>query len=274
MNQQKIILVSGKGGVGKSTLAACLAQKLANEGQEVLLVRLCRSSSKEKASLRASTLFPGAEPFQVAYWMGLGCLQDYVTHVVKSSKVASLFFANLTVRRLLEVAPGLCELSILGKLTSGIRGVGDLFSYDVVVVDGYATGHTLSLLKAPVAMRDFFSTGSLKNPMGEQSSDILKVLQNKNIFKVVIATLPEEFSLEESCGFAQELEKLEIECEFWLNRVWPECPEKIKEGLWWDRVKAQKRALVKNPEKFSMEWPFIPYVQREELYRKLLGEVL
>lgn len=277
----KIVLVSGKGGVGKTTVASCLAQKWANQGLKVLLVRLSRVPGQETLSPHKKSLLPEARPFEEVCWVGLECLQEYVTHVVKSSRVSRLFFENSTVRRLLEVAPGLSELSILGKLTSGLRNVGKPFSYDKIIVDSYATGHTLSLLKAPVAMKGFFTKGAIKNPMGEQSSEILKVLKNPKLFQVFLVTRPEEFVLQESLELAKELEGLEVNYLHCLNQVWPSLPhDDAHQGFYHQRVQAQEDALSQfiKPDdtnrEFKIEkWPFIPYDCKENLFRQLLEVV-
>ena len=272
----KIVLVSGKGGVGKTTVASCLAQKWANQGLKVLLVRLSRVYEQESLEPCQKKLFPEAEPFEEVCWVGLGCLQEYVTHIVKSSRVSRLFFENSTVRRLLEVAPGLNELSILGKLTSGLRHVGKPFAYDKIVVDSYATGHTLSLLKAPVAMKDFFTQGAIKNPMGEQSSEILEVLKDEKLFCVSLVTRPEEFALQEALEFSKELETLNLQCFYSLNQMWPNFLGEFDsaQGFYHQRVQAQEQALSEfmklTQGKEINQWPFIPYDSREDLFRHLL----
>ena len=53
------------------------------------------------------------------------------------------------MRSFVRAAPGLKELAILGKLTSGIRKWGPKFEYENVVVDAYSSGHFLALLNAP-----------------------------------------------------------------------------------------------------------------------------
>jgi anion-transporting ArsA/GET3 family ATPase len=190
-NSPKISLVSGKGGVGKSCVAAALALKRANSGKKTLLVELAEDSfyryffDNPKIGFLPTKI---SENLEVASWDADSCLRDYVVHLVKMESIYRLFFENKVMSRFIEIAPGLRELSLLGKMTSGIRGIGPKFDYDCVIVDSYSTGHTLALLRAPKSMSDVITKG----PMGTQSKEISGLLKDPTIFQYVVVTLPED----------------------------------------------------------------------------------
>lgn len=216
---QKIIFVTGKGGVGKSTYAAALAQKYASQGQKTLLVELGdQSFYQEFFSLSRVNYLPVklAEKLELALWSGADCLKEYALYLLKSAVLYKLFFENKVSRALIQIAPALPELAILGKITSGPRKHGPPTDHDVIVIDGYSTGHFLALLKAPKGMAEVIQFG----PMGEQSRSIFRTIMNPEICEYHIVTLAEELPYVESMELSKELENIvKIKPKLIFNRV-------------------------------------------------------
>jgi anion-transporting ArsA/GET3 family ATPase len=214
---QKIILVTGKGGVGKTAVAAALAVAQAHDGRKVLLAEL-----GEKSFLHH--VFPGAggtrpvavtAGLDVVRWDPESCLREYMLHYLRVEKVVDLLFANRVTQSLIGAAPALRELALVGKITSGARGVGPDLPYDVLVVDAFATGHFKALMMAPVGMAEVVRFG----PMGEQSRSIVEVCQDPKQTTVVIVTLPEELPVNESTELGDFLKtKFAIEPLVVVNR--------------------------------------------------------
>lgn len=203
----KIIFVSGKGGVGKSSVAAALALKSARSGAKTLLAELGNTSFFAIALRQAftSTPQPWREGVDVVVWDGVSCLREYALHLLKSEALYRLFFENAVSKSLIHVAPGLSELAILGKITSGPpRNVGPKLPYDVVVVDGFASGHFLALLRAPVG----FAAAVHMGPMGEQSRAMMAVLKNPEICSYHFVSLPEELPVQETFEMVQAMKEL------------------------------------------------------------------
>lgn len=195
--KQEVHFVTGKGGVGKSAVAAALALSFAAQGHRTLLIELGeRSFYKDYFDLDDVSFDPRdfRKNLQIARWSGRESLRDYARHLIRVDKLTDLFFDNPVSRTLLEIAPALSELAILGKATSGPRRHGPALPYDRLVIDAYATGHFLALLRAPRGMAEAIRFG----PMGEQSRGIDEVLKNSEIVKVHLVTLPEELPVKES----------------------------------------------------------------------------
>lgn len=194
---KKIIFVSGKGGVGKSTLAATLALDLSLRGRKTLLIELGSSSFFE-----SFLGVPGIQhaPTQmrkdlwVSRWDTDSCLREYVVHYIKAEKMYQLFFENRVMKSLIDVAPPLKELAILGKITSSILKVGPSMDFEHLVVDGFSTGHFLALLRAPRGV----GQAVRKGPMGEQSRRINEVVANPAHTAYCISTLMDELPVSES----------------------------------------------------------------------------
>ncbi|MBX9766498.1 MAG: P-loop NTPase, partial [Bdellovibrionales bacterium] len=192
-----IIFVSGKGGVGKSTLAATLAFDLSQKGRKTLLVELGASSFFESflgvpAIHHAPTLLK--KDLWVSRWDTDSCLREYVVHYIKAEKMYQLFFENRIMKSLIDVAPPLKELAILGKITSSILKVGPPMDYEHIVVDAFSTGHFLALLRAPRGIGQAIQKG----PMGEQSRRISEVIANPKHTAYCISTLMDELPVSES----------------------------------------------------------------------------
>jgi anion-transporting ArsA/GET3 family ATPase len=217
MQKQKIQFITGKGGVGKSTVALALASNLAQQGQKVLLAELGYHSFFQD-HLKIEIKYKPA-PFEsgldICLWSGKECLKEYALHLLKIEALYNLFFENKISRSLIDIAPSLPELAILGKVTSGIRKVGPALPYDSIIVDGYATGHMISMLRAPRGMVEAIKVG----PMGEQSRSMLEILKNPNLCEYKIICLPEELPVAESLDLRRTIiEEVGLKPSFIYNK--------------------------------------------------------
>lgn len=217
--EKQILFVSGKGGVGKSLVAAGLARELAKAGKRVLLAEIGETSYyKDFWSLPAIGHEPirHSEGFDIAVWSGETSLREYVLFYLKMERLYSLFFDNKVMRSLVNVAPGLSEIAILGKITSGIRKVGPPLPYDIIIVDSFATGHALALLQAPKGMMEAIKFG----PMGHHSREMDNVIKNPKLTGYIVVTLLEELPVTESLEFNQTLKtELGVQADVVANKV-------------------------------------------------------
>jgi len=217
-----IHLITGKGGVGKSTVAASLAWQLAAQGRKTLLVELGERSYFRHVFQTEI----GANPvsinthLSVTRWEGEACLREYLQHLLKIEQVVKLFFDNRIMKALVQAAPALRELALLGKITSGPRRAGPAMNYDEVVVDCYSTGHFRALWRAPVGMAAAIPYG----PMGEQSRSIVQTLKDPAHTKFYVTVIPEEMPVTEGLELARDIQnELEQTPRMVLNR-WLESP--------------------------------------------------
>ena len=205
-SDKRIIFVSGKGGVGKSLIAAAIAKESAAKGHKTLLAEIGETSYYQDfwgLSAVGHDPKPHSDGFDLALWSGESCLRDYVLFYLRMERLYQLFFENKVMRALVNVAPGLSEIAILGKITSGIRRVGPPLEYDTIVVDCYATGHALALFQAAHGMREAIGFG----PMGHHSRDIDMVLRDPQVCAYIAVTLLEELPVSETLEFCERLEK-------------------------------------------------------------------
>lgn len=280
---QKTVFVTGKGGVGKSIYAATLAQKYADEGKKTLLVELGDESFFKNFFQLAEVQYAPTKTrndWDIALWAGTDALKEYALHLLKSEAIYRLFFENKVSRALIHVAPGLPELAILGKVTSGPRHHGPSSSHDVIIVDAFATGHFLALMRAPKGMAEAISFG----PMGEQSRSIMKTLMDPNICDYHIVTLAEELPILETIELYDQLKsEFNIAAKLVLNKklntplksddLFPKSNEFVKYLK--DTLAREEQASQRLSEKSVslFEIPFVYNKTSYELIEEIAAEI-
>jgi anion-transporting ArsA/GET3 family ATPase len=216
---KKAHLITGKGGVGKSLFSAVLAHSISNQKLSVLLTELSEHSFyKDYLGLSEITYKP--QPLKpnldICQWSPEDCLKEYCIHLLKIESLYKLFFENPVSKSLIQIAPGLHELALLGKLTSSPRHHGPEMKQDQIVVDSYATGHFLSLLRAPAGLAEAVPFG----PMGEQSKSIDACIRNPEFTEIHIVTIAEELPITEAIELFKQLKsEFKITAHIYLNKV-------------------------------------------------------
>jgi anion-transporting ArsA/GET3 family ATPase len=216
----RIIFVTGKGGVGKSTVAAATALEFAQQGKSVLLVEL-GSRSFYGAFLGLSVT---GEPVQwrnqvqVARWDVQGSLREYITHYLIFKSAANMVLNNTVMQALIGAAPSLSEIAILGKITAPMLNDWYKREVDVVVVDAYSTGQFMTLLRAPRGFAAIAANGSLHR----QSRAITHILSDPTLCEYRLVTLAEEMPVSEACEMAASIrEETGMEPTIYCNRMLP-----------------------------------------------------
>jgi anion-transporting ArsA/GET3 family ATPase len=211
-------MVSGKGGVGKSTVAAGLGYYLAQKGLKTLVVELGNNSYFDLVYDKKFSFVPTkiTQNLDFSIWSGEGCLKEFISHYIRVKAVVDLFFENKIMKTFVRVAPALQELAILGKLTSGPRKIGPPMDYDRIILDGYSSGHFLSLLRVPRAMSETISMG----PMGQQSQSIHESLVSSKFCKYIWVTTAEDLPIQETLDFNSKIfEEFNIRPTIVLNKI-------------------------------------------------------
>lgn len=202
--QPRLVVVTGKGGVGKTTLAAVLGRLLADGGRRVLVLEADPRESLHQVFGAAPS---GGEVVAVGPGLGFQNLQpqrvveDLVHEKVPVGFLARKITASPAFQHAVAGAPGLKEVALLGhayrSVFAGAKG-----SVDVVVVDAPASGHALGLLTAPALLAEAIPGGQL----GEMAADLAAFVANPAACSVVLATLAEEMPVQETLDLIRALE--------------------------------------------------------------------
>lgn len=208
LDQRRFLFVTGKGGVGKSTVTAALAVALASRGKRVL-VTAC--DAKERISLLlgsdplTSEVRQLRERLFAVKLVPQVALREYGGMVLKSEVVFGAVFDNKYVRQFFAGVPGLHEWAMLGKAWfHAIEESSDgRPRFDVVLFDAPATGHGLDMLRVPKVIVDVVPPGVLRR----DAERAWKMFQDEKQSGVVVVTLPEDMPTNETIELCDALEK-------------------------------------------------------------------
>jgi anion-transporting ArsA/GET3 family ATPase len=207
LDQRRFLFVTGKGGVGKTAVAAALAVSLAEAGKRVLLTSC---DMKE----RFSTLF--GKPALTSEISELGeriwgvkleaeaALREYGGMVLKSEKLFDVVFDNRYTHGFFAGVPGLYEWAMLGKAwfhTTEKRKDGSK-RFDVVLFDAPATGHGLDMLRVPKVIVDVVPPGLLR----QEAERAWTMFQDAKVSGIVVVTLPEDMPTNETIELIDALD--------------------------------------------------------------------
>jgi arsenite-transporting ATPase len=204
----RLVIVAGKGGVGKTTVSAALARAAARTGLSSLVIEVEGKSGLptmfgqgvldyEEVVLAAGG-GPAAEgEVRARALTPDGALLEYLQdHGL--SRISRRLVSSGALDVVATAAPGIKDILILGKVKSLERAA----DVDLVVLDAPAAGHAITFLQAARALLDTVSVG----PINAQARDVMEMLTDHERCRVVLVTLPEETPVNELVDTAFHLE--------------------------------------------------------------------
>jgi anion-transporting ArsA/GET3 family ATPase len=219
----RLAIVSGKGGVGKTTVAAAIAVAAARTGRHVLVVEV--EEREGLAPLFGQTHIGYEEKTLAPNITGLSVVPDealveylflfygirYVGRVLRGSKAVE--FAT-------NVAPGLRDILLIGKIKEAERRrVQGRYVYDLIVLDAPPTGRLPRFLEAPRSIVELVHSG----PIRQQAQGVLDMVYDPKRCQVVLVTLPEDMPVRETAESAETLSKMGVAlAPVVVNRAYPE----------------------------------------------------
>src|SRR5687767_5670360 len=197
-SSSRVIIVAGKGGVGKTTTAAALAVAAARAGRRVLLVEL-EGKSGLGAMFGFQTLtgevevYPGVTVLPLAADEAL--IEYLETHGL--GRMSKRLVSTGALDIVATAVPGMKEILVLGR----VKALQRARAADVIVVDGPAAGHAVTFLLSPKGLLDAVRVG----PVLTQAIEVSEMLADPDRAQVMLVTLPEETPVNETAETAETL---------------------------------------------------------------------
>ncbi len=286
---RQLVVVTGKGGVGKTTVAAALGRLLAANGRRTLL--LLEIDPRESLHQLLGTEPSGGHIVKVSSRLSVQNLQaqavvdDLVREKLPIAALARKVIASSVFQHFAQGAPGMKEMAVLGYALRTVEG-HYRHKADVVVLDAPATGHSVSMLAAPLVLADAIGGGQL----GEMAKELARFIADPARCGVVLTALAEEMPIQEALELIALLrEKIGRPPELVVaNALYPPFPAPSIAGrgtgaglrptldLWRERRAVNDRELARLRADWKgplIEIPLLPLDRGPELLKAVVAEL-
>ena len=237
---KRLLFVTGKGGVGKSTVATALGLLAARQGLRTIVAELASQErvqglfgENEREQFRELELAPGLFTISIDPQQAM---EEYLR--VKAGPFGHALGSSRLFQGFAMATPGMRELLSIGKvweLAQLHRRTRGAAPYDLVIVDAPATGHGVGLLRTPRTFADIARVG----PIAHQGRTIAETIADPEFTGVVAVATPEEMPINEMMALADELasDRLPLDLVI-VNALYPERFES-------DEIDELSQALIK-----------------------------
>ncbi len=280
LQKRRLIVVTGKGGVGKSAMASVIARSLARQGRRALVLEVdprenlhqllgVAPSGGAILAVEKRLYLQNLKPSRIVDWV--------VERQVRIKMLVKRVLASPIYHRFVEGAPGLTEIAILGHALRLVQGqLPDTPRLDVVILDAPATGHGLYLLTAPKLFAETISEG----PFAELAGEVASYVADPQAMGLVVVTTAEEMPVQEALELRRALAaKVDREPELLIaNGLYPAIPPGVAgddqlTALW----RRRRRLNIQELARLDSEWqgprvdlPLLPIDSGVELVAALM----
>ncbi len=209
-----LYIITGKGGVGKTTISLALTKYLINQGLDARF-----------AFFKNSSLLEGDKNISLAencaHILGIktlplaleDCAQKYIAKKLHSNIVGKAVVKTPFFRALINMIPGFNYLIYMGQILQMIQ---DSNKEMIVVLDSPSSGHALTMLEATSNFQEIFRSGVIF----EDTKKMLQLVNKEGFSKIHIISTPNQLSVSEGQELSEDIAKLsQIEIKMWLNNA-------------------------------------------------------
>jgi anion-transporting ArsA/GET3 family ATPase len=224
--EKRLVVVTGKGGVGKSTVALALGLAAARAGKRTILCEVASQEHLSHVFERAEVGFREVEMVENLWAISIDpdeSMREYVLLQLKVKAMRDLLFRSKLFNYLAAATPGLKELVTIGKiweLALDDRKVRSGHHYDLVIVDAPATGHGVGFLQTPRTFAEVARVG----PIRHQAETLDRFIRDPDRTGVAVVALPEEMPVNETAQLERDLAtEVEVKVDrIFCNGVYPQ----------------------------------------------------
>jgi anion-transporting ArsA/GET3 family ATPase len=199
---KRLVFVTGKGGVGKSTISIALGLSAAARGKRTIVCEVTGQETASRVFRRAEVGFHEVEVADNLWAISIDpdeSLREYLLLQLKVRAMRDMLVRSRIFNYLAAATPGLKELVTIGKvweLAQPSRRVKKAREYDLVIVDAPATGQGVGFLQTPRTFAGIARVG----PVHSQAQALDRFITNHQATGVAIVSLPEEMPVNESAA--------------------------------------------------------------------------
>ncbi len=220
-SQARLLIITGKGGVGKTTVSGVIANLAAGQGLRATVVQITAPGAQEEPeAAHLSRFFGQDEPVDYEGIVLLAnssggevtaravrpdaALVEYL-HLHGMRRLSRRLVASGALDVVATAVPGMPDMLVLGKLKQMERAAaaGQPDAADLIVLDAPAAGHAVRFLQSPYGLLDATSGG----PIQAQAQEVVDMLGDPSRCQVLLVTTPEETPVSETIETAQLLEE-------------------------------------------------------------------
>jgi len=203
---RKLVIVTGKGGVGKTTVTAAIARALAASGRRVLCAEIVPHPDTPSQLVEALggpapreepvTAAPGIDAVLLTPTMGH---RRFLQDTLPLKVLADTAMRSQGLKKFLIAAPGFADMGVMYRAIDLMRKG----RWDTMLLDSPATGHALALAQIP----EFLARVIPKGPIARIARDGVATLTDPNVTSAVVVTMPETLPVTEALELAKGLQK-------------------------------------------------------------------
>ncbi len=252
--ERRVVVVTGKGGVGKTSVSIALGLQAARRGLRTLV---CETSGADQVCGRFDVPF---KPYTLAelapnlHTLSIqpeAAIEEYLLRTLRFRKLYEMVFRNRVMGPFLEAVPGLHDLIQLGKVfdleREKVSGLSfrSRRAWDLIVIDAPATGHGISMLTAPGGMMRLTRSG----PFFDNARDVAALIEDPARTTILLVSLPEELPVAETAELYGRLGRFQAQVAgVVLNAVQPDplprAYPQLRDGLHAAANEAGREALA------------------------------
>ena len=199
----RLLLVTGKGGIGKSFVSTSLAVKAAQSGRRVCIIeanpqdQISPLFGFDPARHQLRQLFPNIDSINLDLHKNF---RDFFVKHLGFEQLFDRLLGNAAISSFLKFIPGLLEVTLLGRLYYESQLREQAKPYDLVIFDCFASGHFLNLMTTPEAVFEARIVG----PLRKETERVQEFLGEKTTGTLMV-TAPEPLIASECIDFCDKL---------------------------------------------------------------------